>query len=295
MCEAISSNAPTGNLLKLSGRVRLDGLWLGPATAALAGLLATDTLRWNGDVFLLVLLADLGWGNIWWAVAGTDWASMRERWSTSSVLKDPPAVSPLPFAQTRSPAGQLARWWADWRAWIRLELWPERGAQLGAILIGLPLALVLSAVLDPSILLLTVGGLAVSQMALFLGPADGYASPLAQAVVEIGVPWLAAGVMFDRMAGGYLGVAAGLVLAYAGLVLVGRGQRGGVWLALGQGVIALVLLVLHRPLAAAAVGALIFPQLALFPWSSAGLGGQTTIRLAQWPFLAAILVAAVAL
>jgi len=281
----------------LSGWVRLDGLWLGPAAAALAGILASGGFRWSGEALLqaalLLTLAELGWGNLWWAVAGTDWATLRERWNSWPRVSA--AAGLLPYTQFDSPAGRLAHWWADLRAWGRAELWPQRGVQLGAILIGLPLVLVLSAALGQAALLLTLAALSISQMALFMGPADGHASPLAQAVVEIGLPWLGGAMVFGRLTGSNLAIAAGLMMAYIGLVLIGREKRGGIWLAIGQGIMVLTLIALRRPLAAAAVGALYFSQLAFLPWNPDGLGGHATIRLVQWPFLAAMLVAAVAL
>jgi hypothetical protein len=300
MVDGLSSGSPAGGLLRLGGRVRLDGLWLGPAAAALAGILAVGARLWSVQALVLLLLADLGWGNIWWATAGTDWATMRERWNAwllsggagSSRVN---AAGVLPYTQADSPAGRLARWWSDLRAWHRAELWPARGPQLGAILIGVPLALALGAALGPPLLLMTLGVVAISQMALFWGPADGYASPAAQATVEIGLPWLAGGVMLDRLSGGVLAVGVGLLLAYAGLALVGRSKAGGAWLALGHGVIVLTLAVLRQPLGAAAVGALYCSQLALLPWCPAGLEGRTALRLAQWPFLAVMAIAAAVL
>ncbi len=280
--------------------MRLDGLWLGPAAAALAGILAVGARPWSGQVLVLLLLADLGWGNLWWATAGTDWVTMRAAWNARLLSRGagPSRASAggvLPYTQTDSLAGRLACWWSDLSTWYRAELGPARGPQLGAILIGVPLALSLGAALGPPLLLMTLGVVAISQMALFWGPADGCASPVAQAVVEIGLPWLAAGVMLDRLSGGLLGVGVGLALAYAGLVLLGRSKAGGAWLALGHGVLVLTLAVLRQPLAAAAVGALYCSQLALLPWCPAGLDGRTALRLAQWPFLAVMATAAVAL
>ena len=121
-------NTPTGSLLRLSGRVRVDGLWLGPAAAALAGALASGRLHWNGQVLLLVVLADLGWGNIWWAVAGTDWRTMRDRWNAWVSQETVSRTAAFPYMQPASPAGRLVRWWADLRAWNRKELWPGRSA-----------------------------------------------------------------------------------------------------------------------------------------------------------------------
>ena len=295
MEEAVAFNTPTGSLLRLSGRVRLDGLWLGPAAAALAGALASGSLRWNGHLLLLVILADLGWGNIWWAVAGTDWSTMRDRWNAWVSPETGSGTAVLPYMQPASPAGRLVRWWADLRAWSRVELWPERAAQLGAILIGLPVALTLSAALGTEMVLMTLGVMAISQMALFLGRANGSPSPLAQAIVEIGVPWLSGSLMFGRLDGAILAAAIGLALAYVGLVLLGRGKQGGIWLALGQMILVIVLLTMRHSLGAAAVGIFVLPQLALLPWHTAGLGDLATVRLAQWPMLAAMFVAALAL
>ena len=297
MVDDLSSGPPAGSLLRLSGRVRLDGLWLGPAAAALAGIVAVGARPWRGDALVLLLLADLGWGNVWWATAGTDWTTLRERWngwrlSGGAGAKRADSGSALPYTQADSPAGRLADWWSDLRAWYGVELRPARRAQLGAILVGVPVALALGAALGPPLLLMTLGVLAISQMALFWGPADGQASPAAQAVVEIGIPWLAGAVMWDRLAGRVLAVGLGLVLAYAGLVLLGRSKKAGTCLVLGHGVVVLTLAAIHQPLGAAVVGALCCSQLALLPWSPAGLGRRKSLRLAQWPFLAMMAIAA---
>ncbi len=291
---ASSPRQATGNLFRISGWVRREGLWLGPATAALAGIIASGGLRWEGEALLrtvlLLLLADLGWGNLWWAVAGTDWASLRERWSVWSAGGDQQSWGFLPYTQPNSPASSLARWWGDLRSWNRDELWPMRGTQLGAILVGLLLAIALGAVLGSAILMLTLAVLAISQLALFLGRADGEASPLAQAVVEIGIPWIAGGIVFGSLTGGILGVAAGLVLVYVGLALVSRGRGGGVWMAIGHAGVVIALAAMGHPLAAGVVGALYFSQLALLPWLR-----EMILGLAQWPFLLMMLVAAVGL
>ena len=151
------------------------------------------------------------------------------------------------------------------------------------------------AVVCSAILMLTLAVLAISQLALFLGRADGVASPLAQAVVEIGIPWIAGGIVFGSLTGGILGVAAGLVLVYVGLVLVGRGRGGGVWMAIGHVGVVIALAAMGHPLAAGLVGALYFSQLALLPWLSAGQREEMILDLAQWPFLLMMLVAAVGL
>lgn len=292
-----SSSTPTGGLLRLSGWVRLDGLWLGPLTATVAGILASGAFHWSWSTLLraavLLLLAELGWANLWWAAAGTDWASLRERWNEWPGTNLTAGV--VPYAQPGSPAGRLARWWTDLRHWGQAELWPRRGVQLGAVLMGLPLALAFSFVLGPKIALLTLAVLAISQMVLFFGPADGNANPFAQAAVEIGIPWLGGVLVFGHLTWPCLALGIGLVVAYAGLVLTSRDKSGGLWLAVGQGTMVVSLAAVNRPLAAAGVGALYFPQLALLPWRPAGLGGSAAIRLAQWPFLAAMLLAATAL
>ncbi len=289
------TDSPTGSLLRLGGRLRLDGLWLGPAVAALAGALVSDYLRWNASLLLLLLLADLGWGNLWWALAGTDWYRLREGWNawgTEGCAAFRPA---LPYLQPSSPAGRLMRWWTDLRAWGRTRLWPERGAQLGALLLGLPVALVLSAALGIEMVLMTMAVLAISQLALFLGPADGRASSLAQATVEVGIPWLSGSLLFGRLDGTVLSAAVGLVLAYMGLSLLARDRRGGFLLLLGQLILVLVLLTLDQVLAATVVGVLLLPQFALLPWHNAGLDGPTMARLAQWSLLISIFVVALAI
>lgn len=299
MAWARSSRQAAGNLLHMSGWVRQEGLWLGPTIAALAGITAGSAWRWEGDTLLraglLLLLVDLGWGSVWWAVAGTDWASLRKRWSAWSAGKDWRTRSGLPYTLSNSPAGRLARWWRDLRSWSRAELWPMRGNQLGAVFIGLLLALALSLVLGSETLMLTLAVLAISQLAMFLGRADGEASPLAQALVGIGAPWAAGGILFGSLTGGILGAAAGSVIACAGLVRIGREKGGGVWMAIGHVGVVITLATRGELLAAGMVGALYFSQLAVIPWLRAGQRGEMVLGLAQGPFLLMMMVAAAGL
>ncbi len=300
MTETTSPRAFTSNWLVLSGWIRRDGHWLGPATAALAGILAENSLRWDWAVLwqatLLVLLAELGWGSLWHAVAGTDWSSLRQSWQS---WRSPGPRSQLnaflPFTQPGSPAGRLARWWSDVNEWGAGEMWPLRGRELGAILIGAPVALALGAALGPEMLLATLGVLALCQLALFAGPGDGRANPVLQSLVEIGIPWLAGGLLWGGVSAARLASAAGLTLAHAGLVRVGRGRNGGTWMGAGCLILVLLLAGLDRPVAAMGVGALCFALVALLPWRSAGLGERNAVRLGQWPLLASMIVVAVAL
>jgi hypothetical protein len=220
---------------------------------------------------------------------------MRERWNTWGVDENRALSLALPYLHADSPAGQLISWWFDLRAWGRNTLLPERGAQLGALILGLPVAFALSVALGVEMVLMTLAVLAISQLALFLGPADGRASPLAQATVEVGIPWLSGSVLFGRLDGTILSATLGLVLAYWGLTLLARGRRGGFHLVSGQLVLVLLLLTLGRLLAATVVGVLLLPQLALLPWHMAGLDGTTTTRLAQWSPLVGAFVVALAL
>lgn len=297
MGDSVASAGATGSLIQLSSTIRLNGLWVGPATAAAAGILAGGAIEWSRSSLLhaatLLLLADLGWGNLWRAVAATDWASLYADWNAWPGSRG--AAGALPTADLVSLAGRVVPWWADLYSWSRRVLWPRRGTQLGAILVCVPLAVVLSAALGPAVLLLTFAVLSLCQLALLLGPADGRANPLAQAAVEMCIPWLAGVIVFGRLTGGHVMIAVGALLAYGGLLLVGQEKRGGVLLAAGSGIAVLTLAMLDRPLAVIAVGMLYLAQLALLPWRSAGLSGHAAVRLAQWPFLAALTIAAVAL
>lgn len=300
-----SGSAVRDRLVQLRGWSHGDGVLLGSALAAIGGLLAAGR---SGEVLdswiepaLLLLLATLGWGNLWWFSAGTDWASLRQRWQERPGRG--PAAGTVPYGCVTGPAARLGRWWADLTEWAATDLWPQRGGALEALIVAVLLSVGLGAALGFRVLLLSLLAMSVSQAALFLGKADGQGNALAQALVEIGCPWLGARLLGANLDGAALVSAAGLALAYAGFLRAGRGQGGlGATLS-GYALLVLTLAGRGSVLGMALTGMLLWAQLAVQVWlggrpdseaGESGLAPADYLRLAQWPLMTALLVVAVA-
>jgi hypothetical protein len=124
----------------------------------------------------------------------------------------------------------------------------------------------------------------------------GHAPLVGQAFVLVGLSWLAGYVAFAGMDWPSWGLALAFSLSTWGGLRVIQGQRGALWLLDGGQAIAVALLAaLKEPLAAGAMGLLVFGQIAL--QLSLPHGGEP-IRIMRrtWPWLmVAMLVAALAL
>ena len=197
---------------------------MAPGWAALAGALASGGLRWQRESILLLLLTivltDGLWGQLWTLLQGKATPAGQD-------LAVPAQMAvPLPYAAYSSPLSSLWRWLvhdarssgviqptAVWRSLILTLLLTVVAAWLLS-----PVALVLSAVT----LLLAVlarGGCPL-----------GILRALAQALSEIGLPWLLAHLLFggDLRPGLPLLFSACYVLLGAGLLA--RAARGWLWL-----------------------------------------------------------------
>lgn len=117
--------------------------------------------------------------------------------------------------------------------------------------------------------------------------------PAGQALVSIGLGWLAGQAAFAQVDLLSLAMASGFVLAASGALRVGEGLAGGAWLLIGGQLSVIVLLILLRqPLAAVFAGILLFCQMIMALSTQFGGDAKPVSRL-LWPwFLIAMLIAA---
>jgi len=247
-----------GGLIRLQVRVADLITWLGPAWAALCGVVASGGFHWREGGFLrlalLILLVDGGWGTLWAALGSTDWAKPLRRWRNWR-FGDRAAVPP--YTLPGAPGDRLSRWLGQLRAWWRDILWPTCGPAVSAAAIALPVTGILGALLGPKLLLLSLAALATMQLGLAWRGFD--------AAIAVAFPWLAGHVAFGALTPGSAGLALLLTLAW-GAAWYAEGPRGRALGVGGQLLAAALLVALRRPLAAGVLTLLLVPQLALLPW-----------------------------
>ncbi len=271
------------------GLIRLQARLTNPVAtwAAVCGVVASGGFGWQGGDFLrlalLVLLADGGWGTLWAAIGGTDWATPLRRWRDWRFGEP---VSAPPYTLPNSPSDRASRWLGQLRTWRRDVLWPTCGPAIAAIAVALPVTAVLGALLGPDLLLLSLAALAVMQLSL--------AWEGCSVVAALMLPWLAGHVAF----GPPTLASAGLALAFT-LAWGANRQATSSWartLGIAAQFLALAfLLALRQPLAAGTLALLLAPQLALLPWLRRGQPASWYTRHARPWLMAAMLVAAWAL
>jgi hypothetical protein len=285
-----------GRFIGLQGRLARPfwgvlGVW-----AVFCGALTSKHLRWNADdlltLALTLLLAELAWGGLWDLAAGIDWfRPLAEGW---------PPVQPaswrgLPYTQPGSPGGRLVRWLNRLVGWWRTSFWPAAGPALLGVGVAAALAVVLNLLLPGRLrplnaALVALAGLALAQRCRGKDPLAG------QALVQVGLGWLAGHLAFAEMTPVSLFLALGFAAAVLGAFKVEAGQRRGLGLLNGgQIAIAALLAALQQPLAAGGLGLLLFGQIVLQPALRLGADPAPVARR-TWPWLlATMLIAALAL
>jgi len=290
-----SSRPASSGLIRLQARLTNLTTWLGPAWAALCGITASGSFGWQGQdwlrLALLILLVDGGWGTLWAALGGTNWATPLRRWRNWRFGE--PFATP-PYTLPGSPSDRASRWLGQLRAWWRDIFWPTCGPAFSAITVTLPVVAVVGTLLGMELVLLSIAALAVMQLGLAWESGRGSIAPGWDAIIAVTLPWLAGHAAFGS-----------LTLHSAGLALAFTLAWGVVWRAnspweraLGTGaqLLAVALLVaLYRPLAAVTLLLLMAPQLAMLPWLRRGQPASCYVRYTRPWLMAAMLVAAWAL
>lgn len=288
----MTSELRSGGLIRLLVRPSATLTWVIPAWATLCGAVASGGLTAVAPdgvrLLLTLLLVDVGWGAVWGALATTDWATPLRRWQNWHTGSSPPL---LPYAKPDSPSDRLARWLSQLWSWGQAVLAPAAGAALGTAAAGLVLALVLGAALGPNLLTLSLGCLALMQLAVLLDRGRGRAHAGWDGLLRLGLPWLAGHLAFVPLSVPSVALAMSFSLAAAGAGSVNLRRGRALWVG-GQLAAAGLFLPLHRPLAILFLALLLVPQ--LLP--SAGPANPARATRQGWAWLAAgMLLAAWAL
>lgn len=291
-------NTPTGHWLGLRGALaRPFWGWMG-GWAVLCGALASNQVHWEGgdllNLGLVLLLVELGWSNLWDLAVMTGWfRPLAEGWPPQHFA---PAAS-LPYTLPRSPGGRLARALGRFAAWWRGAFWPAAGSALLGLL-GAALLTAILAVLLPDRLRPLHAALA-ALIGLGIAYRRRGKEPLAaEALLRVGLSWLAGHAAFAGMGTASLVLALAFALAAWGNLRLAARLRRGLWLLnAGQAVVVVALILLKQPVIAGAAGLLFFGQLAMQPSLRYENGADPpTVSRRIWPWLMALmLVAALAL
>lgn len=226
-----------------------------PAWAALCGALASGGLAFESEPLLrlglMLFLVDLLWGGLWSALASTDWANPLRHWR--NWRHGQPAHF-IPYAAPEGPAGRLAETQGQLKSWWSVELGMTRGSILAGLVLTLALSLLLSAMLGDRLLLLTLAAISLSQLVFVLTSGDARPLPEIQAVLEVGLAWLAGHVLFEPVSNPSLFLALFYTLAYAGGLGLVAGKGGLTLWNLGQAGAIVTLIALRQPWLAGVAG-----------------------------------------
>jgi hypothetical protein len=287
--EQVIPQRPTG----LQGYLPRPFWGMAGNLAVFCGTLASNQMRWDGEgVLILVqilLLTNLAWGSVWSLTAGIDWFQpLAEGWPPSQSA----SVVTLPYTQSESPVGRFSRWLGRALGWWRGEFWPATGLAAMGLLTASVLTIVLVVILPESLRPLNVMFVALVGLGI-VQHQKGRSWPAGQALVSIGLGWLAGQVAFAKIDLVSLAVVSGFVLAASGALRIGEGLAGGAWLLVGGQVSVIVLLIfLRQPLAAVSAGILLFCQMVMVLSIRFG-GDPNPVSRRIWPwFMIAMLVAA---
>jgi hypothetical protein len=293
--RSIRSHPTSGGLIRLQARLADLTTWLSPAWAALCGVVASGGFDWQGagwlQLALLILVVDGGWGTLWAAIGGTDWATPLRRWRHWQFGE---RINKPPYTLPGSPGDRVFRWFGQFRAWWRHLFWLDCGPALTTIVIALPVVMVLAVLLGPELILISVGAVAVMQLGLVWKGGSGQPAPGWDAIVAVTLPWLAGHLAFGTLTLGssILALTSGLVWGAAWRI---ESSRGRILAASGQLLAAALLVALNQPLATCGLVLLLVPQLALLPWIKLGQPAGWYVRHTRPWLMAAMLLAAWAL
>ena len=262
--------------------------------SVLCGALASHSAPWHGEALLAFatafLLVTVAWSGLWSMATGSDWASLLQ----GERDRAPVHLPSLPYTRPGSPAGRMGRRMIRLVGWWRETFWPTAGSSAVMIFLSVALAVLLSILLPSRVRWLNLA--LVAPMALGMIQRRRSRAPLAaQALLFVGLPWLAGYFPFSVFRWHALLLSLFFSLSVWGVVRVARGMVGGSWLLHGgQLSVAVMLVILRQPLAAGGIVLLAFGP--LLSWLTQRLGGDPpAVARRTWPWLlAAMLVASLA-
>jgi len=286
-----------GPLMKLEVRVSRPLTWLSPAWAALCGAVASGWLTFSGQnlLFLLIalFLADALWGTLWHLIAERDWlasSNWRPQVQEASLLALPYTAPGSPSHRVFSRLGRKLDWW-------RAVLWPRHGPAFVGLVAALPLTLILAIILGQRVIILTVAALALMVLALLRARRHS-APPLSlQAILEMGLAWLAGHTAFGSLTWWSFLLAILYTVAYHSCLKLAKngGKPSLILLKVSQAAVVALLIFLRQPVVAGVVGLLLLPQMLLQPFLDQGQVELWYLRRTRPFLMAGMLLAALAI
>jgi hypothetical protein len=247
---------------------------LGPAWAVLSGVVAAGHWHWEGSVLLSLIMAAFISEVLWssWRAQLVD-AEWRQFLRLHPLPSRGDPVPLPPYARPDSPIGRVLMQMGRIRLWMRKELPDERRGMLIATAVLPPLILLLSALVNVQMLVLSVAALSVVILEWRAAEREQDHDAL-RAALEIGLSWLAGHLIVAPLTPVSLLLACCYAIAYQGILSIQRPRSVDrparipslALLLSGQVAAGLTVLLSGRQvplMGAAALGFLIAPQLLL--------------------------------
>lgn len=164
--------------------------WLGPAWAAVCGLIASAAFVFDGPHLLLAafvfILADWTWPALWTTLVRTDWLASIIRWPE---MPPPVRSIALPYTRPGSPADRFLNWAARAGSWWRTIFMPATGASVLSGLAALVIALAVSVAIGWRPLALTLAVMAIVGLGTLRALRAAIDSDWLRSVVYGVLPW----------------------------------------------------------------------------------------------------------
>ena len=289
--DSLESVSPSLNLGAI-GSAR--STWLGPAWAALCGLIASAAFSFDAPNLLIAtfvyILVDWTWPAVWTVCVRTDWLAPMDRWHESAAPERPIR---LPYLQAGSPADRLLIWMAHLGSWLRSSFAPLAGSSVASGLAALVIGVALSAAIGWRALALTLAVVAITGMGTLHALRTALDSDGLRSIVYGTLPWWLGHAAFEPLTVESAGMGVLFGLAYRAMMDVAQDGRAPspAGLIVPQFLAAVVLFGGGRPAAAFLVVLAIVAQAALRTF----LVDHPFARRAQAWLMAAMLTCAFAI
>jgi hypothetical protein len=241
-------------------------LSLGPGWAAAAGILSGGRPELN----LATLVQFISLWLVVDPILGTMWTLVVEDrlwWQIRQARLPPPPLRgfSIPYAQPGSLAGRLVLLIRRYQVWWQQAHGPASGSQAATFVLGLILAPVVAAALQPAIFWLVVLALSLTLLAgLNASNPRAASGGRLQSIVQMLLPWFMGNLLWSNPTLPTLALALCYWLVYlGGLRMAGRHRRAEILFVGGQIAAILLLLALRLLPGATALSALLVAQLIL--------------------------------
>lgn len=164
--------------------------WLGPAWAALCGIVASAAFTFDALGTLLAafvfILVDWAWPAIWTSSVRTDWLAPLAHFRETPA---PPRSLSLPYLQPGAPADRLIGWGSRAAAWSRSYFGPMAGSSAASLFVALSISLAISAAIGWRALAFTLAVLAISAIGAWWAMRAALDSDWLRSIVYGTLPW----------------------------------------------------------------------------------------------------------